>query len=86
MLILIMSIFLIGYILGPLLRGPNPDFRHRRPLLIPYYELMVFALAREAELCRNQCLELLSFRSCTNYRLSLLLNMIGCSVFRFGCP
>ncbi|KAJ5792017.1 uncharacterized protein N7503_007995 [Penicillium pulvis] len=45
-LVLPISIFLIGYILGPLLWGPSSEyFGRRRPLLIAYCGFMIFMLA-----------------------------------------
>ncbi|KAJ5179265.1 hypothetical protein N7492_002475 [Penicillium capsulatum] len=45
-LVLPISIFLIGYILGPLLWGPSSEyFGRRRPLLIAYCGFMIFTLA-----------------------------------------
>ncbi|KAJ5539015.1 hypothetical protein N7513_007347 [Penicillium frequentans] len=45
-LVLPISIFLIGYILGPLLWGPSSEyFGRRRPLLIAYCGFMTFMLA-----------------------------------------
>ncbi|KAJ5577413.1 uncharacterized protein N7459_006377 [Penicillium hispanicum] len=46
MLVLPISVFLIGYILGPLLWGPSSEyFGRRRPLLIAYCGFMIFTLA-----------------------------------------
>ncbi|KAJ5167395.1 uncharacterized protein N7482_006176 [Penicillium canariense] len=46
MLVLPISIFLIGYILGPLLWGPSSEyFGRRRPLLIAFIGFMIFTLA-----------------------------------------
>ncbi|KAJ5728192.1 hypothetical protein N7493_004522 [Penicillium malachiteum] len=45
-LVLPISIFLIGYIVGPLLWGPSSEyFGRRRPLLIAYCGFMIFMLA-----------------------------------------
>ena len=45
-LVLPISIFLIGYILGPLLWGPSSEYFGRKPpLLIAYCGFMIFTLA-----------------------------------------
>ncbi|KAJ5722703.1 hypothetical protein N7488_000738 [Penicillium malachiteum] len=45
-LVLPISIFLIGYIVGPLIWGPSSEyFGRRRPLLIAYCGFMIFMLA-----------------------------------------
>lgn len=45
-LVLPISIFLIGYILGPLVWGPSSEyFGRRRPLLVAYCGFMIFTLA-----------------------------------------
>lgn len=46
MLVLPISIFLIGYIVGPLIWGPSSEyFGRRRPLLIAFIGFMIFTLA-----------------------------------------
>lgn len=45
-LVLPISIFLIGYIVGPLLWGPSSEyFGRRRPLFVAYCGFMIFMLA-----------------------------------------
>lgn len=46
LLVLPISIFLIGYVLGPLLWGPSSEYFGRKPpLLIAYVLFMIFTLA-----------------------------------------
>jgi MFS family permease len=46
MLVLPISIFLIGYILGPLVWGPSSEyFGRKKPLLIAFIGFMIFTLA-----------------------------------------
>lgn len=46
LLVLPISIFLIGYILGPLVWGPSSEyFGRKRPMLIAFFGFMIFTLA-----------------------------------------
>lgn len=74
-LVLPISIFLIGYIVGPLLWGPSSEyFGRKRPLLIAYCGCMIFTLASAVA---NSYASLLVFRLFNGMAASAPIAVVG---------
>ncbi|KAF7712691.1 Uncharacterized protein PECH_006676 [Penicillium ucsense] len=75
MLVLPISIFLIGYIVGPLMWGPGSEyFGRRRPLLIAFIGFMIFTLACAVA---NSYTSLLVFRLFNGMMASCPIAIVG---------